>query len=516
MISTAGTRSRAMAATAGIMGAWPPVAPPSGQRHPRHDGHQPPAARRPVDRPASRPCAAPPIRSSSTSATARAASRRSSCRRGSRACAPDVEVRGPRDRPGARRARRRAAARRARGAHRVRPRRARLVRARRLRGAAPARPAARRHPRDERAAAVRRGRGRRRVGARWPRGSRPAACSSRARATSSAASRRWVAMSAPTAPRRPSHLAAAGGARAPVDRRGAAAEGAHPPQRAGRARARVPVAPRPRVGARRGALGLRAGAALDRDGRRPCARPAGRCAAGARRWRLGEITVPWDEVRRRARPARHRTPPTAAQMRGTAARASSCVMPVADEQVDRERAHRRDAGSGRRATAPGSSSRGVEVRARPRGCVSRATGSSEMSSSERADEVDAPRELAEHVGRDRPRPAVVAEVDDPARDDAQVAGGEVHRRQHARVPVAARRAGGAGTARSARSRARSRATSRQSSTRGLQGARLLEPALGAQPVAAPQRLPEGRRRARHVAEQRRARRAAPPRAGCAG
>ena len=187
-----------------------------------------------------------------------------------------------------------------RGAHRVR----RATRGCRSRSAASRCPsrraAARRDPRHERAAAVPGGRGRRRLGAHVRPAGAGRACSSRAPATSSAASSTWVAVGARRAAAVAHGLAAAGGARASVHRGRAAAEGPHPPQRARRAGARLPRGARRRVGAGGRGRAVRAGAPLgDRAQRRW--RAAGWPLEGRSRWRLGEITVPWRGASRRGR-----------------------------------------------------------------------------------------------------------------------------------------------------------------------------------------------------------------------
>ena len=57
----------------------------------------------------------------------------------------------------------------------------------------------------------------------------------------------------------------------------------------------LPPGARRGVGARGGHVAVRAGAALGDGARRPCGTPAGRCRRACR-WRLGEVTVPWDAV----------------------------------------------------------------------------------------------------------------------------------------------------------------------------------------------------------------------------
>ena len=157
---------------------------------------------------------------------------------------------------------------------------ARLVRARRVRGAAARRPAAGRDPRVQRAAAVRRGRGRRRLGAAWPRGSQPGG---RARRGHLRRDRPGLQLGRRDAgrPRSLHDLPAARGARVAVDRRRAAAEGAHPPQRARRARPRAARRARPRLAAERAA---RRCTARRSAGSPPCGcwrMPAGPCAAAS-------------------------------------------------------------------------------------------------------------------------------------------------------------------------------------------------------------------------------------------
>ena len=166
-----------------------------------------------------------------------------------------------RDRPRARRVAPAQLGGRARGRTRSPPI-PRVVRARRLRGPVACRAPAGRDPRDERAAPVRRGGGRAMRGGGWPRDSHPAACSSRARATRSAASRPG-SRSGRTRSRDAHALAAPGGAGAAVDRRRTAAQGPHPPQRAGRAR--------PRASRRSTGSGIAQRAS----------RPSARCSGGA-------------------------------------------------------------------------------------------------------------------------------------------------------------------------------------------------------------------------------------------
>ena len=176
-------------------------------------------------------------------------------------------------------------------------------------------------------------------------------------------------------------------------------------------------------------------------------------------------------------------------MRGTHARASAVSIPVATS---------RSTASGRIAAirfwspspAPGSSAAGSRRPATARS-VSCAIGCERDVLERSADELARAGQFAEHVGRDRARDAVVAEVDDPPRDDAQIAGGEVHRladplvaREFEALPAQERRDPGDREARVQRVA--------PAIDRRLQRPRLLEPALGPQPVAAAKRLGERR------------------------
>ena len=135
----------------------------------------------------------------------------------------------------------------------------------------------------------------RRLGARWRRACSPAACSSRAPATRSAGSRAG-SRSMPRGPRtlHDRRCACAGLERA-VDRRRAAAEGADPPQRAGRARPRPARDARPGVGAcqpplspstgrRQRWIACRRGAARTRAGRCDGGRSGGGSASSRCAW----------------------------------------------------------------------------------------------------------------------------------------------------------------------------------------------------------------------------------------
>ena len=203
---------------------------------------------------------------------------------------------------------------------------------------------------------------------------------------------------------------------------------------------------------------------------------------------LGEVTLPWDAVARARSTPTGRSSATVLRCAGTQARASAASMPVATS---------RSTASGRIAAirfwspspAPGSSAAGSRRAATARS-ASCAIGSQRDVLERSTDELARAGEFAEHVRRDRARNAVVAEVDDAPRDDAQVAGGEVHRlpdplvpRELEALPTQERR--------DPRDREPESSESRHRSTERLQRSRLLEPALGAEPVAAAERLREG-------------------------
>ena len=421
-----------------------------------------------------RRCAAPPTRSWSISATARARSPRSSCTRASPApgrtsrCSASRSTRAASHAPA-------PSSPRCGGRNVVRGGRTRVVRARRVRGA-DARAAPRRHPRDERPPPVRRG------GGRATRGERMAArlapdgllvegtcdelgrivhvgrdrdgCRPRRRSRSRSGSRGWsIRRSRRSGCRRRSSTgtcpasactrswapSTTSGSARPACRRSDRCSGGRPRSR--RCDGRLAAA---------GALPLAA-----RRGHRAVER---RRAAVTGRRQLRSA------ARRRA-PRRSSSPsPSAGRPRAAASRRS---------------------GSDRRATHPAAARPGRG--APPRAQASRAIGSSEMSSSDCATSCSRPRELGEHVGRDRPRHAVVAEVDDAAGDDAQVAGREVHRLADPLVPCSSN-ALPAQERRDPRDREAGVERGRPVVHERLQRPRLLEPALGPHPVTAAQRL----------------------------
>ena len=389
---------------------------PVGQITRGTTGHQPAAPRRPLDRAASRRCGAPPTRSSSTSATARARSPRSSCTPGSRGRGPTSRSLGLEIDPGAgaRRARssptcgRRDAVR----ADRACRSRSAASRCRRPTGGGP-----RSSARSTCCGSTTRRRSRRLAHA-CPRGCAPGGllvegtCDELGRVAS------WVAVAADAGPRTLHDLAAARRARAPSIVGRAAAEGAHPPQRARRARPRAARRLDARVGRARplSAFGpvqrweARARGAADAGwpvhGSAPLAARRAHRAVGAPSRRADRPHALRSAARRRGpRRVGHARSRPAGRRRAAAAPRSRFWSP-----------------SARRAGARRVEARG-DAAQRPRA----PPAASEMSSSDSPTSRSAHGDVGEHVRATGRATPVVAQAHDAARDDAEVARREVDR-----------------------------------------------------------------------------------------